>query len=395
MLRKMVHICLAVVLIFSAQLLATAPKNMILFIGDGMGFEQVAAAGMYANGQAGTLGFEGLAYQGKVTTYSADAEVTDSAAAGTAMATGHKVNNGTVSMAIPGDGRELETLVEYFKKRGKSAGLVTTTYITHATPAVFAAHEQDRDNFTGIAQDFLTQSRPNVMLGGGEKGMSEKAAAKAGYVVVKNRKELFEIDAENIRMVSGQFGKGNMPYEVDGLGDLPHLSEMAEVALKILDNDADGFFLMVEGGKIDHAGHNNDLLRNVTETIEFARAIEVAMSWARDRTDTLIIVTADHECGGLKVEKNNGAGKLPTVSWSTDDHTAAKVPVYAWGANAQMAREIKDNTQIFSMATANDRLSASSAGSTIGATGSVLVVLILIVAISRYKRKTVESHKVA
>jgi alkaline phosphatase len=196
-------------------------------------------------------------------------------------------------------------------------------------------------------------------------------------------------------MVSGQFGKGNMPYEVDGLGDLPHLSEMAEVALKILDNDADGFFLMVEGGKIDHAGHDNDLLRNVTETIEFARAVEVAMSWARDRTDTLIIVTADHECGGLKVEKNNGAGKLPTVSWSTNDHTAAKVPVYAWGANAKMAREIKDNTQIFSMATASDRLSASSAGSTIGATGSVLVVLILMVAISRYKRKTVESHKVA
>jgi len=393
MLRKTIRIFWIVVVIFSAQLFAAAPKNVILFIGDGMGFEQVAAAGMYANGQAGTLIFEAFDHQGQVTTYAADAAITDSAASGTAMATGHKVNNGVVSMAIPGDNRELETALEYLKKQGKSTGLVTTTHITHATPAVFAAHEPDRGNLAEIAQDFLTQSRPNVLFGGGGKGISKKATLAAGYIVIKDRKGLFEIDTENVTIISGQFGKGHMPYEVDGLGDLPHLSEMTAVALKILDNDADGFFLMVEGGRIDHAGHDNDLLRNVTETIEFAKAVETAINWAGADANTLIIVTADHECGGLKVEKNNGAGKLPTVSWSTNDHTAAKVPVYARGVNAQMAREIKDDTQIFSMLTGKDCTPAGPTTGTVAAAGAVLAVLVAMVVISRYKRKTVKSSQ--
>ena len=235
------------------------PKNVIFLIGDGMGFEQVRAAGMYLNGVEGTLSFEYLPYQGQVTTYSADSSVTDSAAAATAMATGTKVDNGVISMAIPGDGSELETLLEYFRDQGKSTGLVTTTYITHATPAAFGAHEPSRGNTAQIASDYLNQTRPNVLFGGGANGIDPSSAQNAGYTVVTDALEMFDLDTTMENMVSGQFGSGYMPYELDGLGDLPHLSEMTVTALDILDNDPDGFFLMVEGGRIDHAGHANDI----------------------------------------------------------------------------------------------------------------------------------------
>ena len=105
----------------------------------------------------------------------------------------------------------------------------------------------------------------------------------------------------------------------------------------MLDDDPDGFFLMVEGGRIDHACHANDLIRSIYETIEFSNSVQTVIDWAAGRNDTLILVTADHETGGLTVLTNNGAGVLPTVTWSgTGGHTAAKVPVYAWGVNAEM-----------------------------------------------------------
>lgn len=337
--------CLAVRITWSA------PKNVFFFIGDGMGLEQVKAAGMYAYGEAGTLSFQAFPYQAEMTTYSANNPVTDSAAAGTALATGFKVNNGVISMAYPGDSSELYTLLEYFKDKGKSTGLVTTTYMTHATPAAFGAHEPSRNNLPEIATDYLNQTRPNILYGGGANGMSPASAAAAGYTVVTDRASMQALDTETVTMVSGQFGSTHLPYEYDGLGSLPHLSEMTASALAILDNDLDGFFLMVEGGKIDHAGHSNNIERNVFETIEFSNAVQVAIDWTQGRSDTLIIVTADHETGGLTVLQNNGQGNFPTVSWGSGGHTAANVPVYAWGVNAGLVPREMDNTDLFEVAT--------------------------------------------
>jgi alkaline phosphatase len=342
-------------LIIFVQLALSQPKNMLFFIGDGMGFQQVKAAGMYANGVDGSLSFEAFPYQAEMTTSSADSFITDSAAAATAMATGFKVNNGVVSMAYPGDGRELETLLEYFSNRGKSTGLVTTTYITHATLAAFGAHEPDRENLSEIATDYLSQTHPNVLFGGGANGMSSVSAVQAGYTVVSDRPEMESLDTENINSVSGQFGNTHLPYEYDGLGSLPHLSEMTLKALEVLDNNPDGFFLIVEGGRIDHAGHANDIERNVFETVEFSYAVEKAIDWAQNRTDTLILVTADHETGGLAVLQNNGKGNFPVVSWSTTGHTAQNVPVYAWGENAEMVNGVMDNTDLFDLAIADTR----------------------------------------
>ena len=332
-----------------------APTHVLLFIGDGMGPEQVRAAGYHVNGAEGTLSFESFPYSGDVTTYSADNAVTDSAAAATALATAQKVNNGVISMAFPGDGSELETALESYQSLGWSTGLVTTTYMTHATPAAFGAHEPSRNNNSNIGADYFNQTQPDVLFGGGANGVSVAAAQGAGYTVVTDRAQMQALDTETATMVSGQFGSTHLPYEFDGVGTLPHLSEMTETALAILDNDPDGLFLMVEGGRIDHAGHSNDIARNVDETEEFANAVQMGLDWAAGRTDTLIIVTADHETGGLTVLSGSAAGGIPTVSWTTTGHTDANVPVYAWGVNAELVSGTMDNTDIYGVMTTDVR----------------------------------------
>ncbi|MHC4462307.1 MAG: alkaline phosphatase [Planctomycetota bacterium] len=332
------------------------PKYVIFLIGDGMGFEQVKAAGMYAYGQAGTLSFEMLPFIGELTTYSADSDIPDSAAAGTALATGIKVNNGIISLAIPGNESELKTLLEYSKAAGKSTGLVTTSLWYDATPATFGAHAPDRYNYSNIASDYWHQTRPNVVFGGSHTSTYEAGAVSAGYTVVTDCSAMQALDTETETMVFGQFGESYMPFEYEGLGTLPHLSEMTATALNILDNDPDGFFLMVEGGRIDHACHFNLTEHAVLETIEFDNTVQVVMDWAAGRTDTLILVCADHETGWLEVLANNGAGVLPTVSWGrigpvVSTHSAANVPVYAWGVNAEMISGVMDNTGMFGVLT--------------------------------------------
>lgn len=340
-----------VVLIGCAGVMQAKPKNVIFLIGDGMGPEQVKAAGIYAYGAPGTLSFESLPFQGELTTYSANSSITDSAAAATAMATGFKVNNDVISMAYPGDGSELETLLEYYKSLGKRTGLVTTTYVEHATPAAFGAHEPSRSNYTQIASDYLTQTQPNVLFGG---CAYTSGADSYGYIEVFDRAGMQALNTDTVDRVSGQFGSSYMPYEYDGLGSLPHLSEMTATALDILDKDPDGFFLMVEGGMIDQACHSNDLIRSIYETIEFSNAVEVAIEWAAGRSDTLILVAADHETGGLAVTANNGAGVLPSVTWAGTGHTAANVPAYAWGVNAELVSGVMDNTNTFGVVVSDE-----------------------------------------
>ena len=156
-----------------------------------MGPEQVKAANYY-NG--GDLSFEDFPHQGLLATYSGSDPVTDSTAAGTAMATGSKVNNGVISIATPGDESELLTLLEHYKDLNKATGLVTTTYMTHATPATFGAHEPSRNNTSQIANDYFTQTVPNVLFGGGANGMDITSAVAAFYTVVTNRTEMQALD---------------------------------------------------------------------------------------------------------------------------------------------------------------------------------------------------------
>ena len=333
-------------LVLSQVALSAEPKNIIICIGDGMGPEQVKA-GRYYNG--GYLSFETLPFQGWQTTYSANNAITESAASATSIATGVKVDNYTISTAYPGDGSDLPTVLEYYRDRGRSTGLVTTTFMTEFTPGAFGAHTRYRVNLFDIADDYLYDTRPNVLFGGGGQGLYPWNAGAAGYTVVTNAAEMYALDADTETYVSGQFGTSHMPFELDGVGDLPHLSEMTEVALDILDKDPDGFFLMMEGGRIDHGGHLNSIEVNVTETQEFSNSVQVILDWAASRTDTIVIVTADHETGDLTVDADNGEGNYPSVTWGSDDHTGIDMPIYAWGLNARNVTGTIDNTDIYDL----------------------------------------------
>ncbi len=321
-------------------------RNFILFIGDGMGVEHLKAASLYKSGKTDALFIKDLPFSALMTTSASGGALADSASSATAMATGVKVGRGVLSMKIPGDRRKLTTVLEYFRAEGRSAGLVTTTYITHATPAAFGAHEPGRRNHLGVLFDYIFSSRPEVLFGGA-KYVNGLIAKLAGYRVVYDRTGLSHLDTESVRRVWGQFYRGNMPYVNERPESVPGLAEMTEAALKILDNDPDGFFLMVEGGRIDHAAHDNDIERVIGEVIEFSEAVERAVRWASGRKDTLIVVTADHETGGLRVLGSRGKGTLPEVSWSEDYHTDAPVPVYAVGPGAQSVSGLMDNTDIF------------------------------------------------
>lgn len=362
------HVALLVLLFAGGTAHAGPIQNVIVMIGDGMGPEHVAAARAY-NG--GPLVMESAPNHALMTTNSVTPTgvptLTDSAASATAMATGHKVTNLAVSVQFPGDLSDLETSLEIWKDRGKSTGLVTTSYIEDATPAAFGAHTAARFFTNEIADDYLNRSRPNLLLGGTQApGITPALAAAAGYTVVETRAALDALDLSSETHISGQFGDQGPGFEYDdivlGAGtydDVPFLTEMTSTALDFLGNDPDGFFLMVEQENTDLAGHLGGssidrIGRDVYATLEFDASIQRVLDWIAlrpDPSDTLLIVTADHETGGLEVLADNGAGVLPTVSWAHSDHTPVMVDVWGWGMGSELVTGSLDNTDIFSITT--------------------------------------------
>ena len=328
-------------------------RNTILIIGDGMGPEQVKAASFFAAGEEGQLSFEQFPYKTAMTTHSLIAVITDSAAAATAMATGFKVRNGQLSVSAF-HGQHLKTVLEIAADQGKMTGLVTTATTVHATPAAFASHVFDRDHYDEIARQYLANRNIDVLFGGGNSNLTPSKAEQAGYTTATDAAGLGGMSYSAGEKYFGYFTEGYLPYMYDegtayeGAAALPELSEMADKALNLLENSPTGFFLMIEAGRIDHAGHANNIARNVFETLELSDTVDQVMAWASGRDDTVIIVTADHETGGLRVKANNGAGNLPTVSWRTSGHTAEEVPVYIWGDRAgEISTQVRDNTDIF------------------------------------------------
>ena len=319
------------------------PRNVILFLGDGMGPEHVQAASLYLGR---SLIFESFPHTSTMTTDSVEG-VTDSAAAATAMATGRRVNNGVISMAIPGNGEELTTTLELWQGAGSQSGLVTTTYVNDASPAAFAAHEPTRRHKHEIANDYFQQSRPNVLMGGAGDGVTEALAEAAGYTVVADAAEMLALDASSVTHVSGQFGDGEMPPINHGREPLPSLAQMTETGLDLLDDSPNGFFLMVEQEGTDSYSHANNLELMVDAVIELEAAVEVTLEWAAENGNTLIIVTADHETGGLAIQQDNGPGELPDVDWTAGSrHTASPVPIYATGPGAEGVMAVEDITEL-------------------------------------------------
>lgn len=304
---------LALCLMLPLGACAGEARNVILLIGDGMGPGQFGASWIFSNRALGKdLRMIELMKQGHtayVVNDTADAIVTESAAAAGQMATGQRMTVGTISMAADGK-TPVKTILEIAQDKGMATGLVTTSGITDATPAAFTAHVANRANEAAVAEQEL-QHHIDVLLGGRKqfflpesaggkrqdgRDLMQEAAANA-YSVATNAAELKA--ARGPRLL-GLFNMSNMSYELDRLTTQePSLAEMSDKALQVLSAQQNGFFLMIEGGRIDHASHANDAAATIREVLAFDQAVGVALDFAKTHPDTLLLVTADHETGGL------------------------------------------------------------------------------------------------
>jgi len=307
------HIAAASVFALSAAAgLSANPKYTILFIGDGMSVPQRMIAEEYSRKTGrGPLAMNSLPVQGSLRTCPSNALITDSAAAATALACGVKSYNQAIG--VDAKGRPVESCAEIARKAGRKVGMVTTVTITHATPAGFYAHCRNRGQVYHIATD-LARSGFDFFAGGGlykpvdkkssrwkECGEAYAYAGKLGYRNVRTRDEFLALKPGDGKILA-TFSKGYMAAAIDAkAAGQPTLAEMTAKALEMLDGP-DGFFLMVEGGLIDHAGHANDAAANLRETIAMDDAFNVALGFLEKHPDeTLVVATGDHETGGLSM----------------------------------------------------------------------------------------------
>lgn len=373
---------------------AQAPKYIIMLIGDGMGLPQIALAEAAAGRK---LNITGMPVVGLATTCAADSEITDSAAAGTALSTGEKTSMGTISMN-PGRTEPIKTIAERARDKGMRVGIVSSVSIDHATPAAFYAHVPDRDMYEQIGNQLLT-SGFDYFAGGSPRWNKretfataaeyEKEAARHGYTFADTRAELAEAKGRVIATINilgeGGYTKGEsaLPFAIDRPSLDPEnqtsLADFVRRGFELLDNP-DGFFMMAEGGNIDWAAHANDAPALVREVLDFDDAVAAALEfYAAHPDETLVVVTNDHETGGLTLGRDDrgydsdfstlmgeirsadradgvsydnadAAGeetdRLAGVGWTTGAHTALPATVFAIGCGAENFTGYYDNTDI-------------------------------------------------
>ncbi|MCP3931764.1 MAG: alkaline phosphatase [Bacteroidetes bacterium] len=319
------------------------PKNIILFIGDGMGTAQVFA-GLTAN--HGHLFLENFKYAGFSKTKSSNKYTTDSAAGGTALSAGIKTYNGAIG--VNPDTVSVKTILEEAEDNGLSTGLVSTSAITHATPASFIAHQKKRSMYEEIAADFLNTD-VDVIIGGGYAHFAErkdgrdltKELAAKDYKVLRSMSELKGISAGKVAAFTAPTHNGRIAERGD------FLPVATQKAIELLKNDRDGFFLMVEGSQIDWGAHQNNTTYVVEEMLDFDKAIGEALEFAANDGKTLIIVTADHETGGMTLLEGDIKTGMVKGGYTTGGHTSIMVPVFAFGPGAENFGGIYENTAIY------------------------------------------------
>jgi len=352
-----------IAILVACALPSNAADNVILFIGDGMGWEHVRAGRVLVNGSSQEpLSFETLGVTAECITTLPNGGITDSATAATALATGYQAPvNGVISM---GPDQSIEpTVLELAKARGLRTGIITTDDIGGATPGAFGAHEPSRSYLMQIREDYLVDdtiyghaaSRPYLLLGGGYddptplRGTTLSLAGVAdalGYLYVRTASELASAPSQPL---VGLFGTSWAPMApmVSRPSTQPRLSEMVATGLSLLENP-NGLFLMVESANIDKLSHGNDS-SFVWEVAELEIAVQSAVAWRNSHPadHTLILVTADHETGGLSVpDQTLPPGTVPSMTWSTSGHTAVNVPIFAtWPGS--LNGSVVDNTRIF------------------------------------------------
>jgi len=413
------------------------PKNVIIFIGDGMGYNQVLAANYFEHGQAGVQPYEqddwlqlgnatyaavtrltesdtvyGVGYNPRLAWQDADyvrIGATGSAESGTALSTGVKTYSPSIGIGVMGD--TLIHLSQAAKALGKSAGIVSSVQISHATPASFAAHNHARQNYSDIARYLIFNTQLDLIIGAGNpdydddgkadesngrfvggRDVWEQLKANDGRIAFQVEGEavyvqdvngdgqrdpwtLLQTREEFLELASGSTSarvlgipKVNSTLHYNRSGDeepfpfavplndnVPTLEEITRAALHVLGQNPKGFFVMIEGGAIDWAGHGNHLGRIIEEQIDFNNSIRAAIDWVEANSswdETLIVVTADHETGYLtgpdhpeQVNSNvvnQGKGELPLVKWNSGGHTNQLVPLYAKGPGTELLKMFAD-----------------------------------------------------
>jgi alkaline phosphatase len=383
-------------------------KNVIVLISDGWGYNHIAATDYYQHGQTGQQVYEQFPFKGAMSTYMVpgsydpamawadfnyvNMDPTDSAAAATAMSTGEKTYSGAIGVDL--NGNPLTHAMQVAEGLGKSTGVVTSVEWTHATPAGFVAHNLSRNNYDQIGVEMVYDSAADVIMGaghpcyshdgedngctntfkyvGGETTWTELVAGTAGgdadgdgdddpWTLIQTRAEFQALMSgdtptrvlgtaqvyQTLQQSRGGDGYAD-PYAVPLIETVPTLEEMTKAALNILDNDPDGFMLMVEGGAVDWASHANQSGRMIEEQIDFNNAVQAVVDWVKANSnwgETLIIVTGDHECGYLtgpgsdptwEPIVNYGASTLPGMEWHSGDHTNSLIPFFAKGDAARL-----------------------------------------------------------
>ncbi len=415
------------------------PKNVIVFVGDGMGFNYVDATSLYFYGKTGQLLFEGPDWvQVASATYPAimkpgeepvyaggynprkawedpdylHKDYTDSGASGTALSTGFSTYYGSIGIGVNGD--TLQHISSFAKDIGKAAGVITSVQISHATPASFVAHNEHRNNYAEIGRQMILKSRMDVIMGaghplydndgmpaegrfrfvGGEELWSQltEGEGRTSFVIDDSEYVLADINGDGqpdawtlitdsarisdvaagsylparslgipqVHSTLQQSRSGEeeylLPWEKARLAGMPTLEQMTRAAVNVLNQNQNGFFLMVEGGAIDWAGHDNHGGRMIEEMEDFIASVKSAVEWVETYSswdETLIIVTSDHETGMLLgpngenpaygPETTNTIGSLPPMSWHSGSHTNSLVPFYAKGKGSELFVRLADN----------------------------------------------------
>ncbi len=405
-----------------------APKNIIIMISDGMGYNTNLAASYYRFGKADQQEYHHFPFKHFMSTYALansmnptsadpcygksmyDPSVawttfdyvrfcpTDSASAATAMSTGVKTYNAAINMDLYGN--RLENIIERAEQVGKATGVVSTVELSHATPAGFVAHNLNRNNYEALANEMIWQSQVDVIMGAGNPwfddngnmrtapssshyryvgGMATWDSLAAGtavgadadqdgqpdaWTLIQSReafqslasgptpKRLIGVPQVYTTLQQARSGDGNAdPFVVPMTTTVPTLTEMTLAAFNVLDNDPDGFVVMIEGGAVDWAGHANQPGRIIEEQIDFDLAVEAVIDWVHENSnwgETLLIITGDHETGYLTGPNsgaggaavwyplvNNGAGVVPGMQFNSGDHTNSLIPFYAKGGDAR------------------------------------------------------------
>ena len=318
--------------------------NVILLIGDGMGLSQLSAAFYYGESPSNFNRFKEIGF---INTSSSSDTITDSGAGGTAFAIGEKTYNGAIG--VNADSISIPNIVEILSKEGYNTGVISTSSITHATPACFYAHVISRGMQDDIAEQ-LVESNVDFFAGGGTSFFSNrkdsldlmKKLADNGFVINhETTSEKFDINNKYGFLMA----ENGMPTMLENRGDF--LPDYTKLALDYFDQSDESFFLMVEGSQIDWAGHSNDADYLIAEMLDFDKTVGVAMDFAEKNQNTLVIVLADHETGGFTLAANSGDYSTIKPGFATYEHSTTLIPVLAFGPGADNFKGIYQNNEIF------------------------------------------------